>query len=351
MYCSDQCRQVDEETFALRVPGDRAFRILQLTDLHLGFGPLSRGADRLALDAVRKLVEKTDPQLIVLTGDSIFPFLPKAGTLNNRKQARKLTEFLDGFEIPYTMVFGNHDCEMFAACGREELAELYKQGRYCIFSEGRKDLTGVGNFLIELVDGAGRVLLPLVMLDSNMYGEGGWFFSGFDRIHDDQVDWCMERLDALKREDPDLKAMAFFHMPLREFKEAYEKMKLGDQSISYCHGSIAEKDEYFGISKYESTFFDRAVESGVIKWMFCGHDHLNTLSLVYRGIQMTYGMSIDYLAYHGIGKSYIQRGGTLITRNVDGTVETAMVPLGPVVSTRVRGIGQTGPGRVPNCIV
>lgn len=341
MYRSDNFKQVDEETFTMTLPKDGDFRILQLTDLHLGFGVLSKGADKLALEAVRKLIQRTNPHLIVLTGDLTFPFFPKTGTLNNRKQAQKLVEFLDGFALPYTLVFGNHDCELCSACGKEELAGLYKQGNYCIFTEGRKTLTGVGNFLIELVDGSGTVLLPLVMLDSNMYGEGGWFFSGFDRIHEDQVDWCMGRLDALKRDNPDVKAMAFFHMPLREFKEAYEKMKLGDRTVLYRHGSIAEKDEYFGVSKFKSTFFDRAAENGVIKWMFCGHDHLNTLSLVYRGIQMTYGMSIDCLGYQAIRKSYIQRGGTLITRRADGNVEIRMAPLGSVVSTRVRGIKET----------
>ena len=72
--------------------------------------------------------------------------------------------------------------------------------------------------------------------------------------------------------------------------------------------------------------------------MFCGHDHLNTLSLEYKGIRMTYGMSIDYLGYNDMKKRYIQRGGTLITRHVDGNVEIQMVPLGPVVSTRIHGV-------------
>ncbi len=45
-----------------------------------------------------------------------------------------------------------------------------------------------------------------------MYG-GGWFFSGFDRIHEDQTDWCMEKLNERK-----VPAMAFFHMPPAEFK-------------------------------------------------------------------------------------------------------------------------------------
>ena len=152
MYRSDRFKQTDDETFTIRIPKDRDFKILQLTDLHLGFGLLSRKKDKLALDAVRTLIIRTKPDLLVLTGDSIFPFLPKSGTLNNRKQAQKLMAFLDGFEIPYTLTFGNHDCEMGSTCNKEELAELYKQGKYCIFTEGRKNLTGVGNFLIELVD-------------------------------------------------------------------------------------------------------------------------------------------------------------------------------------------------------
>ena len=337
MYCSDRLKQKDLETFALEIPADKDFKILQLTDLHLGFGPLSKNRDKMALEAVTKIIEKADPDMIVITGDAIFPFFPKSGTMNNGMQAAKLMKFLDGFEIPYTLVFGNHDCEMGSTCNKEELAELYKQGKYCIFTEGRKELTGVGNFIINLVDEQGKVLLPLVMLDSNMYGDGGWFFSGFDCINDDQVDWCMKRLDALAAENPGLEAMAFFHMPLVEFKEAYEKMKLGDRSVTYCHGSVGENNDYLGISKFEGTFFDRAVESGIIKWMFCGHDHLNTLSLKYKGIQMTYGMSTDYLGYKGIHKKYTQRGGTLITRDRAGNVDIKMVPLGSVVSTRVRG--------------
>ena len=336
MYESEYFRQKDAETFLLEIPKDRDYKILQLTDLHLGFGIFSGKKDKLALEAVKQLIGRTKPDLIVLTGDSIFPFFPKAGTMNNRKQAKKFLAFMDQFCIPYAMVFGNHDCEMGASCGKEEMAEIFKTGKYSIFTEGKKELYGVGNFFLNLVNEKEEVLLPLVMLDSNMYGDG-WFFSGFDCIHEDQADWCMDRLAQMKEKNPSLQAMAFFHIPPKEFKDAYEKMKLGDRSVVYQHGSVGEKDEYFGISCKESSFFEKAVENGVIKWMFCGHDHLNTLSLTYRGIQMTYGMSIDYLGYAGIDRQYVQRGATLITRKPDGTVEISMVPLGAVVSTRVSG--------------
>ena len=146
MFCGDGFRQKDEETFLLEIPENRDYKILQLTDLHLGFGFISRKKDKLALNAVTKIIHKAKPDMIVLTGDSIFPFLPKAGTLNNRKQAYKLMKFMDSFAIPYTLVFGNHDCEMGSTCNKEELAQIYKKGKYCIFTEGRKELTGVGNF-------------------------------------------------------------------------------------------------------------------------------------------------------------------------------------------------------------
>ena len=64
---------------------------------------------------------------------------------------------------------------MGSTCNREELAYIYEKAKYSIFTKGRKELTGIGNFLINLVDDNGNILLPMVMLDSDMYGDGGWF--------------------------------------------------------------------------------------------------------------------------------------------------------------------------------
>ena len=327
MYGSDEFKQLDNETFALKINTNRAYKILQLTDMHLGFGIFSKKKDRLALKAVSQIIKRTKPDLIVITGDSVFPFFPKAGTMNNKRQAEIFIRFMDSFGIPYALVYGNHDCEMFARYNKDKLSDVYSSGKYSIFTKGRKDIYGMGNYFINLTDSDGKVILPLVFLDSNMYGEVGWFYSGFDCIHEDQVDWCMDKLSKLKKENSDVRAMAFFHIPVNEFKEAYEKMKMGDKAVVYKHGNIGEADDHFGIPKFEGTFFNRAVDNGIIKWMFCGHDHLNTLSLVYIGIQLTYGMSIDYLGYKGIMNRHTQRGGTLITRHTDGNVSIKMIPL------------------------
>ena len=51
--------------------------------------------------------------------------------------------------------------------------------------------------------------------------------------------------------------------------------------------------------------------------MFFGHDHLNHFSLTYDGIRLTYGRSIDYLAYPGIEGKIGHRGGTWIVIHKD----------------------------------
>lgn len=316
--------------------GQKPFKILQLTDLHLGFGWLSRKRDKLALEAVATLIRRTQPDLIALTGDCIFPFLPKSGTLNNLKQAKALVDFMDNFEIPYTFVFGNHDIEMGSKGDKNAVSEIIESGKYSIFSRGDTDLTGMGNYLVKLQADGEDATTALVFLDSNMYRDG-WFFSGFDCIREDQTRWCLTQLEALKAKHASVKALCFFHMPLPEFKIAYEKMKLGDKLVTYNFGSVGEADDYFGISKYQPDFFEKIAEQGIVKGIFCGHDHYNTLSLTYKGIMMTYGMSIDYLGYKNIHKKYVQRGGTVITVYPNGDFEARPEPLTTVVSQFVRG--------------
>ena len=133
MYNSHNFTKIDNETFNLHIDTDKDYKILQLTDLHLGFGMFSGKKDKLALSAVAKIIKKSRPDLIVLTGDSIFPFFPKSGTMNNGRQARILTAFMDRFKIPYTLCFGNHDCELGAFCNKDELADIFAEGKYCIF--------------------------------------------------------------------------------------------------------------------------------------------------------------------------------------------------------------------------
>jgi len=51
------------------------------------------------------------------------------------------------------------------------------------------------------------------------------------------------------------------------------------------------------------------------------------MSLEYKGIRLTYGMSIDYLAMPGIENDTAQRGAELITIHPDGAWDLKQIPL------------------------
>ena len=68
----------------------RPFRVLQLTDIHIGGGILCFRKDRWALEAVEKVVKAADPDLIVCTGDMIYPLFWATGSHNNLRAAKKL---------------------------------------------------------------------------------------------------------------------------------------------------------------------------------------------------------------------------------------------------------------------
>lgn len=305
---------------------DKDFVILQLTDLHFGRGFLSVKKDKLAHNAVVTLVNRVKPDLIILTGDNIYPIALFSGTNNNLRQTKYVGELFDSFGIPWTTTFGNHEREPFSKCSREELGEYYTTFKHCLFGS-EKGIAGVGNHIIKVNNADGTVNNALVMLDSNMY-LGSHFFTGFDNIHDDQIEWYKKEIAKMSGENI-VPSLAFFHMPPKEMRDGWEKVKLGqDKEAVYHLGNIAEINDYVGYSrKKEGRFFEEMLKFGSCKGMFFGHDHLSTLSITYKGIRLTYGMSIDFLAYRKIAKKYTQRGGTVIKIKDDGSFTVELSPL------------------------
>lgn len=151
----------------------------------------------------------------------------------------------------------------------------------------------------------------------------------YDYIHDDQVEWYKDNILRLEKEEHQkISSMVFIHIPLQQYKTAYELYEKGSEEVTYYFGSNDEEMiDKVCASKYPSKIFDVALDLGSTKAFFCGHDHYNNMSLGYKGIRLTYGMSIDYLAMPGISKDTKQRGATLITLHEDSTYDIKQVPL------------------------
>lgn len=318
--------KIDGHTVITKEEG-KPFRILQLTDVHVGGGPFSRKKDKLALGAVEKIVNAANADFVIVTGDICYPLFPWSGTFNNMRGSRKFANLMNKLGVEWTLVFGNHDTESFAFYNKEQLADFYMKQPKCRFEKGEKGLTGLGNYMIKLNNADGTLNTALMFIDSNAYLTKS-FFSGFDVIHDDQIDWYKRAINEISESGQTAGSLAFFHIPPKEFKEGWDKCYQGSEEVTYHHGFVQEKDNYFGYPKTkEGNFFKEMVKLGSCKGMFMGHDHLNTLSITYQGIRLTYGMSIDYLAYKGILKKHTQRGGTIIDVFDDGNFSVSMLPL------------------------
>lgn len=321
----------EDGRWCFTLPEGRKFRILQLTDVHIGGGLLSYKKDIAAANAVIRTVNAAKPDLIIVTGDMVYPIPVFSGSRNNLKSTKTFIKLMEGFCLPWAVVFGNHDEEKSSTHKKSRLSEEYERAAYSLFQRGEPSITGEGNYSVLLKNADGTLNTALMMIDSNMYlGRG--FYSGFDIIHDDQTEWYKREIAKLSGGGPSVGSMAFFHIPPKEFKLAWEKCYKGNfDEVTYHGGFVGEKDNYFGYPKTkECSFFSEMVKLGGVKAMFMGHDHLSTLSLTYKGIRLTYGMSIDYLAYFGIKKKHTQRGGTVIEIDGKGDFTVTMLPLDEV---------------------
>ena len=320
---------------------DRDFKVLQLADVHIGGGWMSAKKDGMAMNAVAAMVTAEKPDLVIVTGDVGYPVPFQAGTLNNKLSAEVFAELMESLGVYWTIGFGNHDTEAYSYFSREDIAEFYSQDKYehCLFLAGPEEVDGCGNQIINVKNTLGIITQTLFVFDSHSYIDGDFLgiMWKYDNIHENQVQWYKDSLASLNAQNnalfeemrleqtSDIKSAAFFHIPLTEQKDAwYEYVENGfedTENVKYHYGVAGESGKIVYSGVKEDSLFEAMEELGSTKAVFCGHDHYNNFSIEYKGIRLTYGMSIDYLAYPGIYKEGSQRGCTIIEFSPDGTFD------------------------------
>ena len=324
----------NEETGVYTITNDDGsdFKILQLTDIHIGGSVITYDKDLKALEACFKLIEHTKPDLVIVTGDLCYPIGLQSFSFNNSAPVQQFAAFMRNTGVPWAFTYGNHDTERVAIINETGLDELFrslswKTSKNLLYPYVQPEIMGRSNQIIELRNQDGSLNQALFLIDSNAYtGEG---LNKYDYIHDDQVDWYRENVLRLNAEEgKTVSSMCFFHIPLQQYRTAYELYEAGSEEVSYFFGANEEKlFDKICCSEYPSRMFDAAKELGSTKAFFCGHDHYNNMSLEYQGIRLTYGMSIDYFVSPGIARDTRQRGATLITCHPDSAWEIEQIPL------------------------
>ncbi|HHX71649.1 MAG TPA: hypothetical protein GX701_01830 [Clostridiales bacterium] len=175
---------------------------------------------------------------------------------------------------------------------------------------GSDDIYGVGNYTVGIQDENDKLLWVLYMIDSNnraYYTVNGKIKECEDHIRTDQIEWYRETSDQIKQAHGPVPAMAFFHIPLPEYTDAW--------LFEPCLG---DRGEHVTAATLNSGFFAAAMEQGDIKGMFVGHDHTNSFAANVFGITLHCCRCTSYEV--PIGDT--PRGGRMITLMPDGTFES-----------------------------
>ncbi|NCA67867.1 MAG: hypothetical protein EOM87_07380 [Clostridia bacterium] len=354
------CNDTDDDKVVfdnITIKADGELKILQLTDIHLtaseyetvadlraagiNLGPVSNitawQRDRWALRTVGELIEEAQPDLIIVTGDLVYvnpftQFLTPIGHTDNLKAIKLFAEYIETFCIPWAVTLGNHDHE--GDYTREQIADYLCTLEYCIFQKGPDDITGFGNYIINVLNSDGTYNTALIMMDSNSYinADDHTGSSGYDRIHENQIQWYEESLNNIKSKyslNVLPASLLFIHIPVTEYNTAkliyFEEIRSGidNPDFTFHEGVFGENNAatctpfvgtYNGNYYDGGKIFDKIVELGSTKGIFVGHDHANNLIMEYMGVQLVYSKSIDYIAYPApdICKNDNFRGGTEI---------------------------------------
>lgn len=309
---------------------DNDFRVMQLSDVHIGAGFMSVKKDNQAINAVAAMVAEEKPDLVIVTGDIAYPVPFQAGTFNNKTGAVIFASLMEKLGVYWCPAFGNHDTEAYSYFNREDISELYSNRQkypHCLFQSGPKDVDGYGNYIVNVQTSKGEITQSFVMLDSHSYIDNDYFgiMWKYDCVHKNQVEWYEQQIKALTKinNNKTPKSLMFFHMPPQEMLTAYNEYKengyKNTADSKYIGGKAGEKNLVVYPSEKNYGLFDKCLELGSTKGIFFGHDHLNNFTMLYKDIQLTYDYTVDYLAYVGINKYGTQRGCTMITTKPDGS--------------------------------
>lgn len=351
-FPSAECEELKVENYAdgcWNIYSDEGLKVLQITDVHLGGGWMSIGKDKKSLNAVAAMISAEKPDFVIATGDIAYPVPFQAGTFNNKSGAKLFAELMESLGVYWTAAYGNHDTEAYSYYDREEITDFYSSGKYphCLLQGGPDDVDGSGNQVFNIVNSDGIITRTLFVIDSHSYADGDilgieW---KYDNIHDNQIEWYEKTVKELNAQNAErallelassdssqlaelpklVPSSVFLHIPLSEYRDAWTEYASNGfkdtENVKLNYGTAGETGEIVYCGIHEDGFFEKMHELGSTDSVFCGHDHLNNFSVNYKGINLTYSYSVDYLAYTGIKKLGSQRGCTVINIAPDGSID------------------------------
>lgn len=253
---------------------------------------------------IDKLIKDNKPDLITVTGDMAYP--------GDYESYEIFANLLDSYEIPWTIVWGNHDHQS----GMEPVlkaAELFKKHPYCLFEDG-DPAYGNGNHFIGIHQEE-RPVTVLFMIDSHNSikatlenGEKKWVY---DKLWPNQLEWIGGMAKQFKQQGY-RDAMMMIHIPLYCYRAAAQMAfpggRGGDSDV------YGQQHELIASHPFDDGALPVIKDSGLITHVLAGHDHCNNFIVDYEGIKLMFACKTGPGCYW----QSAMNGGTIITIGSDG---------------------------------
>ena len=285
------------ETNKIKFGADGKFKVMHVTDTHLGFDNLEA-----SVWAIGEACDIENPDIVIITGDNV----------DNCPDAADTKMLIDGlmsvFEtrnIPVAVTFGNHDSET-GAMSREELMAYYNTFSCSVSVDDGEAISGCGTYNLPVMSSDGeKVKFNLWVFDSNDYDENG----NYACVKADQVEWYKTKSDELKKANGGEKvySLVFQHIIV---PEVYDALKKVDSEKLFSFEHIYNDGEYYMFDPEGTNYgtlnempcpgyenfgqFDAMVEKGDVLAMFTGHDHTNAFGVRHKDIDIMNSLSTRY---------------------------------------------------------
>lgn len=250
---------------------DGTFKIVQFTDMHYIHGNPKSDTTLLLIS---RMLDTEKPDMVVFSGDIVTGKPVREGW-------DAITKFVIDRKIPFAVTLGNHDHEQ--GVTREEIAGFVTSYPYNLNTLSIPGVSGVMNDVIPVYGSEKHLNVSALVycFDSGAYSTIGGV-KGYGWITAGQIEWYKKQSlhYTLAHNFQPLPALAYFHIPLPEYRLAFNDEK----NVRY---GVRKEDEC--PPELNSGMFLTMREMGDIMATFAGHDHVNNYIVDYHGIALAYG--------------------------------------------------------------
>lgn len=256
-YAQTVTAEKELKDFELDDDGD--FTVLQFSDTH--FTSFLNFSDLQLLNKMEQQIESLDPDLVVVTGDMVND--GDRGTFNKAYVLRTVAEMFEENDQYWAYIPGNNDGINYGTSA--DVTAYLCQYEHCLVSDV-PEISGGAQYSIDLTSD-GELVHSFIFLDTMDYDDEDPDHN-YGYVHEDQVNWCRDELNAKKTENPDVKVSVFLHENTPNFRKA---AKHGD-SYETAYPTVIECAEKYDIPKNQP--LDDVIDaSGVVGLLTMGHSH------------------------------------------------------------------------------